>query len=318
MEDITNKFILQSNIIHNNKYNYSKSSYIDAKTKICITCFSHGDFFMRPNNHLGGQGCKRCGIESRRQNVPKSLSEFVFDSKLIHGDKYNYSKVNYINTKTKVELICFIHGSFWMRPNSHLNSQGCPSCGRNRHKLVSEYLDKTKICTKCKIEKSTLDFYIDGGYYRGKCKECEKNIKSEYRKVPKNKDRIRKYHKIYKNNRRQHDPIFRLRMDIPTIIRRSIKKKFYKDSIWNYLPYTPTELKNHIESQFDSKMTWDNHGNYWHIDHIIPQAAFFYDSETHPDFIKCWALTNLRPLEAKNNMHKSSIYNGKRLSSKYL
>ena len=127
----------------------------------------------------------------------------------------------------------------------------------------------------------------------------------------------RTHHRKYKAHRRLTDPVYRLRVDIPTIIRRATKKKYYNDSVWNYLSYTPDDLKRHLESQFDSSMTWDNHGKDWHIDHIIPQAAFHYDSEKHPDFQKCWALSNLRPLNAMENMTKSSIYNGHRIAMKH-
>jgi len=318
MEDKTNIFIQKSRIIHSEKYDYSKSCYVNAHTKLYIICPIHGEFFMRPNSHLNGQGCKKCGIEQRPQNNPKPLEMFIADAIKIYGNKYDYSNVRYIDNSTLVEIICSEHGSFYKRPNSHLDGQGCPQCGRNQHKSVNDYPHDVKMCKSCNIEKPILEYYIDGEYFRGNCKECEKKIKVEYRQDPENKKRLRNYHKTYRNNRRKTDPVFRLRMDIPTIIRRSIKKKYYNDSIWNYLPYTPLELKTHLETKFDGAMTWDNHGSYWHIDHIIPQAAFHYDSESHPDFIKCWNLENLRPLKAIDNMHKSSIYNGQRISKRYL
>lgn len=63
--------------------------------------------------------------------------EFVFKSIKKHGDKYDYSKVEYVNSTTKVCIICPIHGEFWQKPNNHLNGQGCPKCGRDSisHKL---------------------------------------------------------------------------------------------------------------------------------------------------------------------------------------
>jgi len=73
-----------------------------------------------------------------------------------------------------------------------------------------------------------------------------------------------------------------------------------------HLPYTQEQLKEHLENQFDSKMTWDNYGTYWHIDHIYPQSLLPYDSLEHPNFQKCWALENLRPLEAKANIKKGN------------
>ena len=72
-----------------------------------------------------------------------------------------------------------------------------------------------------------------------------------------------------------------------------------------YLPYTPEELKEHIEKQWEPWMSWENYGE-WHIDHIYPQSKLPYDSMTHPNFLKCWALENLQPLEAKENMSKGN------------
>ena len=315
----TTTFILKAKQIHGDKYDYSKSVYKNALTKLCVICPKHGDFYIRPNSHISGkQGCRKCGIQRRHQNNSKSISDFIVGCKKIHGNLYDYSKVVYKNNHTNVEIVCPTHSSFWQKPNAHLSGQGCPPCRRNHHKCIEEYMSLTKICDVCHIEKPITEYYIDGRYYRGKCKSCEKLIKCEYRKVPLNRERYKKYIKKYKADRRKTDPIYRLRVDFPTIIRRAMTKKYYNDSVWNYLPYTPIELKEHLEKQFDGKMTWENCGTYWHIDHIIPQAMFHYDSETHPDFQKCWALTNLRPLNAHLNMRKSSIYNGKRITNKYL
>jgi hypothetical protein len=67
--------------------------------------------------------------------------------------------------------------------------------------------------------------------------------------------------------------------------------------------YKLEDLKIHIEKQFDSKMSWDNYGTYWHIDHIIPRS--YFSMEQTKD---CWALENLRPLEAKENIYKSNFF----------
>ena len=78
------------------------------------------------------------------------------------------------------------------------------------------------------------------------------------------------------------------------------------ESILKYLPYTPKEMKEHLESLWLPGMTWDNHAlDGWHIDHIIPQSKLLYDSMDHPNFQKCWALENLQPLWAKENISKS-------------
>lgn len=76
-----------------------------------------------------------------------------------------------------------------------------------------------------------------------------------------------------------------------------------------YFILTPEELREHLESQFEDWMTWENYGNgegFWNIDHIIPQSELPYDSLEHPNFLKCWGLSNLRPLCSIKNSSKGN------------
>ena len=129
---------------------------------------------------------------------------------------------------------------------------------------------------------------------------------SEYRKTEKYKKMKREY---YQNNE-----LARMKNNVSRSIRQAINrqgsKKDYKT--FQMLPYSPQDLKEHIENQFDEKMNWDNYGDYWHIDHIIPQAVLPYKSLEDENFQKCWALENLRPLEATENLRKGSLYEGER------
>ena len=80
---------------------------------MCIICPEHGEFWMKPNNHLNGQNCPKCALIEQGINRRKTTEQFIKEAKEIHGDKYNYDKVTYINSQTKVEIICPVHGSFW-------------------------------------------------------------------------------------------------------------------------------------------------------------------------------------------------------------
>lgn len=75
---------------------------------------------------------------------------------------------------------------------------------------------------------------------------------------------------------------------------------------FEHLPYSREQLREHIENQFDDKMNWDNYGAYWDLDHIYPQSLLPYDSMEDENFIKCWSLDNLQPLEKKQNIKKSN------------
>lgn len=160
----TEEFIHESNKVHNNLYDYSNVNYINSNTNISIICKIHGDFEQSPINHLKSQGCPKCSGRN------KTTEEFINEATKIHNDLYDYSKVNYINSKNKIVIICKIHGDFEQSPINHLYKNGCPKCyGRN--KTTDEFIDEanivhnnlydyskaiyinatTKICITCKI-----------------------------------------------------------------------------------------------------------------------------------------------------------------------
>jgi len=119
--------------IHGDKYDYSKVEYKNAHTKVCIVCKEHGEFYQTPNSHLNGNGCPKCNNGGVHSNV----YSFIERAKKVHGDKYDYSKVEYVNAKTKVCIICPIHGEFWQTPEKHLLGRGCRVCS-NREKITTE------------------------------------------------------------------------------------------------------------------------------------------------------------------------------------
>lgn len=142
-----NQFIEEAKKTHDNKYDYSKVNYINTNTKVEIICPTHGSFWQIPNNHLQGQGCPKCGKESRAKERLKNINQFIEEAKKTHNDKYDYSKIDYKNSRTKIEIICPTHGSFFQTPDSHLQGQGCPVCGRERPTLR---LTKLEILQKIK------------------------------------------------------------------------------------------------------------------------------------------------------------------------
>ena len=121
-----NEIIEQFKMVHSNKYDYSQVQYLNSMEKIQIICPEHGPFFQKPNDHKQGIGCPNCNISK-----PKTQEETIEQFINVHNDKYDYSKVQYINTKTKVQIICPEHGSFFQQPNNHKQGAGCPSCNIN-------------------------------------------------------------------------------------------------------------------------------------------------------------------------------------------
>ena len=127
-----NDFIQKAKNIHGNKYDYSKVNYVNSNTKVCIVCPEHGEFWQLPTNHLKGQGCKVCACIKQSKRSSLSTNDFIKRAQQIHGDKYDYSKVNYINAKTKVCIICHEHGEFWQTPSNHLAGYGCHACSKGK------------------------------------------------------------------------------------------------------------------------------------------------------------------------------------------
>jgi hypothetical protein len=123
----TKSFIEKAQNVHGFKYDYSKTEYINAKTKVTIICPIHGEFKQLPNNHLK-YNCNKCGNITAGLNGSLTTDKFVEKAKLVHGNKYNYSKVVYTKSKNKVVIICPKHGEFRQTPSDHLQSRGCPSC----------------------------------------------------------------------------------------------------------------------------------------------------------------------------------------------
>ena len=121
-------FIKKTRKEHGDKYDYSKVEYVNCDTKVCINCRDHGEFWQTPNNHINGSGCPKCYVENRSDKRTLTKEEFVKKALKVHGDKYDYSKVEYVGSKTKVCIICSEHGEFYQRPGDHLKSCGCPKC----------------------------------------------------------------------------------------------------------------------------------------------------------------------------------------------
>lgn len=115
-------FIEESKLKHCGKYDYSKVKYVNAHTKVCIICQEHGEFWQEPQHHRNGAGCKKCGGA-----LVWRKDEFIERANIIHNSKYDYSKVEYVKSITKVCIICPEHGEFWQSPNAHFVN-GCPSC----------------------------------------------------------------------------------------------------------------------------------------------------------------------------------------------
>ena len=153
-----NAFIEKARKRHGDKYDYSKVEYVDSQTKVCIVCPEHGEFWQTPAAHVRGNSCPKCANHNRGSNKRWDKDEFVYRSLLVHGTKYTYENVKYVNNYTKVEITCPIHGSFWQTPAAHVfNEQGCPKCaGRKRN--LQDLINEFRVVHGNKYDYSKVDF----------------------------------------------------------------------------------------------------------------------------------------------------------------
>lgn len=142
------EFIEIANNVHNYKFLYTKSKYVDSYTKLVIICAEHGEWEQLPVNHLSGHGCPKCKAVNTG-NVRRSNTKVFIDKSIkIHGSLYDYSVVEYANSKTKVIINCLQHGKFYQSPSSHLQGHGCPICGNGISKgegIITEILTENVI-----------------------------------------------------------------------------------------------------------------------------------------------------------------------------
>ena len=214
--------------------------------------------------------------------------------------------------------------------------KNCPECGETRYYKQKGDFNKTSknktLCDHCaalKREKKKRELltekdirqrqekrkiYLQKYYQNNKKRHKENNKKWVKNNPHKSKQYQKKYSQTvnYKTKRNKKLAIlrqnysFRVKENMSRNMRKSLMSQNLRKNgrHWEDLVgYTAQQLKDHIEKQFSSGMSWDNYGD-WHLDHIIPKSFFRYKSTDDIEFRYCWSLNNLQPLWAKDNMKK--------------
>jgi len=161
--------------VHGNKYDYNKVRYKNTSTKVEIICpkENHGSFWIKPNDHIVSKvGCPKCNKFRK-----KTKNEHIEDFKKVHSNKYDYSKVHFVNTNTKVEIICPEHGSFFQKPNRHKMGAGCPKCGelskvKKRKLSLNEVIKDFKKVHSNKYNYSNVNYINTETPVNIVCKQC--------------------------------------------------------------------------------------------------------------------------------------------------
>ena len=190
------EFVTRARKVHGDKYRYDESTFINMRTKMRIYCTEkdengkeHGWFEQQPGEHIRGHGCKQCGcnrasLKNQKQKYRTSITteDFIKRAIEVHGNRYDYSKVDYKNIRTKVVIVCPIHGPFEQTPDAHLNGgYGCKQCAiengnnfeSNGEQEISNYIKENNIKILTRNRKIIYPFEID-------ILIPEKNIAFEY------------------------------------------------------------------------------------------------------------------------------------------
>lgn len=133
--NIAATWVQRANVVHNNKYDYSKFVYTKTHLKAIFICPTHGEFVQKIAAHIKGSGCPDCQKE-RQYNSAEHVM-VLFKEK--HGDTYDYTNFKLVDMSTKAEIICKTHGSFMQTPSSHSLGRGCPTCAKYRRLWSRDY-----------------------------------------------------------------------------------------------------------------------------------------------------------------------------------
>lgn len=207
-------------------------------------------------------------------------------------EKREYSKKHYNENKEKINK----RNKKWRKENSEKIKEAS-----KKYRL--ENLEKEKIRGK-KWRKENPEYFK---------KYHQENEEKNKKYIEKNKGKIKLRRQQYHKNKMEIDPTYRLNGAMASSIGKSLKGNKNGAHWEDIVGYTLQNLMEYLEAQFEPWMNWKNHGRYvlggrnkWHIDHIIPQSSFKFEFYTDPEFKKCWALSNLRPLDALTNIKKSN------------
>lgn len=147
----TSEWVEKARAIHGDRYDYSQVAYANARTKVIIICPEHGAFEQIPRGHLSGKGCKQCGRKKAAESTKLDQTLIIEGFRKVHGDYYDYSRVNYVHNRTPITIICPKHGAFKQLYADHMNGCGCRKCADENRKNYSQVcLDWLNIIAKYK------------------------------------------------------------------------------------------------------------------------------------------------------------------------
>ena len=157
------EFVTRANKVHAGRYEYSQWDYVNTALRIEIVCPEHGAFLQTPETHLAGRGCQKCGVAKNTDARRSNTKDFITKARAAHGEKYDYSRVDYVNTALRIEIVCPDHGTFLQAARGHLQGKGCQKCGgaKNtdaRRSNTKDFITKARAAHGEKYDYSRVDY----------------------------------------------------------------------------------------------------------------------------------------------------------------
>jgi len=255
-----------------------------------------------------GKECNKCKVYKPYSEFNKSVASkdgYVYSCKECRKEYYKQNREKMIERereyyKQNKERIAQRHKEYYQRNKDKIAEKDRIYRENNKDK-IAEYKKRWRRDNK---EKNTQRHKE---YYQQNKERITQRHKEYYQQ---NKQKTIEKNAEYQKERYQNDPAYRLRKLVSVVVRDALNNNNGSkegNSTWDALPYTPQQLREHLEAQFEEGMTWDNYGHDgWHVDHIYPQSLLPYESMDDDNFRLAWDLRNLRPLWAAENISKGN------------
>ncbi len=243
----------------------------------CVVCGTTN------KKHKGLGMCRRCYDKNRRKENPEKFRE---------NDR-KWRKENIEKSREKCR-------TWWKKTYKENPEKFRERSKKQYYKNPKKYKENSAKWRKKNPEK-----------YKEMAKKCRKKNFIKYKE--RNKEWYKEhpeYNRNYLRKKRKDNYHYKLRINISGLINQRLHSRLSSKngkSTFSFLPYTVEQLKAHLEKQFDTWMNWENWGKgkgKWNIDHVRPDCKFDYKNVEDEEFQKCWALKNLQPLWAEENLRK--------------
>lgn len=248
--------------------------------KYCTTCNTWKDI-----TEFGNKAKAKDGLNSQCKSCVKAYQERSKDRIKAYEEAHREQHIQYMKNYHAVR---------------RLEKQTKEQAYYEAHK---EEIEKQKLLKEQKAKENKIKYSQD---HREEAKQRSKKYYWEHLEKYRAYEHTeaRKQSRRLSDKKRSENVFYRVNKAFAQGMRHSLKHDKAGRHWEDLVPYTLEELKEHLESQFDENMSWDNYGSYWEIDHIKPQNNFNITSPDDPDFQICWSLANLRPLEKSLNRQR--------------